>query len=133
MGKLKEASERSGVRLPADGHRTDRASLRPLLDMTRVDDANERRVAVRNLCTCHVQADDDRVWERLLVMAHDPDPGVRRDVLHAITDSTPAARVASVVQTLESLHNDPDLRLRRRIRKTLAHYRRTGKITDGAG
>ena len=133
MGKLKEASERSGVPLPGDGHRTERDALSALLAMAQGEDPNERRVAVRNLCTCHVQADDDRVWERLLQMAHDSDAGVRRDVLHAMTDSTPATRVASVVETLESLHNDPDLRLRRRIRKTLAHYRRTGKITDGAG
>ena len=54
------------------------------------------------------------------------------NVLHAITDSTPARRVPAVVQSLESRHNDPDPRIRRRIRKTLAHYRRTGKITDEA-
>lgn len=133
MGRLKEASERLGIPLPGDGHRTERGSRTSLLDMTRVGDPSERRVAVRNLCTCHVQADDDRIWERLLEMAHDPDAGVRRDVLHAITDSTPGTRVAAVVETLESMRNDADLRLRRRVRKTLAHYRRTGKITDAAG
>jgi hypothetical protein len=57
---------------------------------------------------------------------------VRGDVLHAITDSTPALRVAAVVQALESRHNDPDKRIRRQVRKILAHYRRTGKITGEA-
>jgi hypothetical protein len=62
----------------------------------------------------------------------DPDPLVRRDVIHALTDSTPAPRVPAVIQALKSRHNDPDERTRRRVRKTLAHYRRTGRVTDAA-
>ncbi|HWM97045.1 MAG TPA: hypothetical protein VNO54_08310 [Streptosporangiaceae bacterium] len=54
-------------------------------------------------------------------------------MIHALTDSTPAPRVPAVIQALESRHNDPDERIRRRVRKTLAHYRRTGKVTDAAG
>ena len=72
------------------------------------------------------------MWARLLELVHDPDPLVRGDVLHAITDSTPGPRVPAVIQALESRHNDPDVGIRRQIRKTLAHYRRTGKVTDGA-
>ena len=53
-------------------------------------------------------------------------------MIHAITDSTPASRVPAVIQALESRHNDPDVGIRRRVRKTLAHYRRTGKLTDAA-
>ncbi len=53
-------------------------------------------------------------------------------MIHALTDSTPALRVTAVIQALESRHNDPDERIRRRVRKTLAHYRRTGKVTDAA-
>jgi hypothetical protein len=63
---------------------------------------------------CHVRADDDRVWARLLELAADPDPRVRGDVIHALTDSTPAARVPAVIQALESRHNDPDAGIRRR-------------------
>jgi hypothetical protein len=62
----------------------------------------------------------------------DPDARVRGDVIHAITDSTPASRVPAVIQALESRHNDPDVGIRRQVRKTLAHYRRTGKVTDAA-
>jgi Domain of unknown function (DUF3437) len=68
----------------------------------------------------------------LLELAGGPDLRVRGDVIHAITDSTPASRVPTVIQALESRHNDPDVRIRRRVRKTLAHYRRTGKVTDTA-
>jgi hypothetical protein len=35
-----------------------------------------RQLACRNLCTCNVRADDDRVWARLLELAADPDPRV---------------------------------------------------------
>jgi HEAT repeat protein len=68
----------------------------------------------------------------LLELVEDPDPLVRRDVIHALTDSTPSLRVPAVIQALESRRNDPDERIRRRVRKTLAHYRRTGKVTDAA-
>jgi len=68
----------------------------------------------------------------LLELVEDADPLVRRDVIHALTDSTPAPRVPAVIQALKSRHNDPDERIRRRVRKTLAHYRRTGKVTDAA-
>jgi hypothetical protein len=69
---------------------------------------------------------------RFLELVGDPDPRVRGDVIHAITDSTPALRVPAVIQVLESRHNDPDVGIRRQVRKTLAHYRRTGKVTDAA-
>jgi len=68
----------------------------------------------------------------LLELTGEPDPRVRGDVIHALPDSTPAPRVPAVIQALESRHNDPDVGIRRQIRKTLAHYRRTGKVTDGA-
>ena len=91
-----------------------------------------RQLACKNLCTCHVRADDGRVWARLLELVEDPDPRVRRDVIHALTDGAPSLRVSAVIQALESRRNDPDERIRRRVRKTLAHYRRTGKVTDAA-
>ena len=58
--------------------------------------------------------DADRVWTRLLELAADPDPRVRGDVIHAITDSTPTHRVPAVIQALGFRHNDPDAGIRRR-------------------
>lgn len=82
--------------------------------------------------TCHVWADEDRVWTRLLELAADPDPRVRGDVIHAIADSTPALWVPAVLAALQVRHNDPDVGIRRHVRKTLARYRWVGKVTDAA-
>lgn len=132
MGRFRKVTEKVGVGLPAEDRRTTEDALDRLIELSRSEESRVRQLACRNLCTCHVRADYDRVWTRLLELVEDPDPLVRGDVLHAITDSTPAPRVPSVIQALESRRNDPDNRLRRRVRKTLAHYRRTGKVTDAA-
>jgi hypothetical protein len=132
VGRWRKLAEQVGVGLPAGEGRTARDAIDGLLELSRSEDSRVRQLACRNLCTCHVPADDGRVWTRLLQLLGDPDPRVRGDVIHAITDSTPAPRVPAVVLALESRHNDPDVGIRRRVRKTLAHYRRTGKITDAA-
>jgi HEAT repeat protein len=132
VGKFSKVIAEVGVGLPGDDRPTAKDDLDALLELSRSQDSRARQLACRNLCTCHVRADYDRVWTRLLELVEDPDPLVRGDVLHAITDSTPAPRVPAVIQALESRHNDPDEGIRRRVRKTLAHYRRTGKVTDEA-
>jgi HEAT repeats len=132
VGRWSKIAEKAGVGLPVGEGRTDRDDIDQLLELSWSQESRDRQLACRNLCTCHVRADDDRVWARLLELVGDPDPEVRGDVLHAITDSTPAPRVPAVIQALESRHNDPDAGIRRRVRKTLAHYRRTGKVTDSA-
>ena len=132
MGRWRKIAEKAGVGVPAGEERTARDALDGLLELSWSQESRARQLACRNLCTCHVRADDDRVWTRLLELVADPDPRVRGDVIHAITDSTPAPRIPAVIQALESRHNDPDAGIRRRVRKTLAHYRRTGKVTDAA-
>lgn len=131
-GRFSRIAEEVGVGLPADERRTAKDALDRLLELSRSEESKARQLACKNLCTCHVRADDDRVWTRLLELVEDPDPRVRGDVIHAITDSTPAPRVQAVIQALDSCRNDPDERIRRRVRKTLAHYHRTGKVTDAA-
>jgi hypothetical protein len=132
VGRFSKIAAEVGVDLPSDDRRTAEDDLDGLLELSRNEDSRARQLASRNLCTCHVRADHDRVWTRLLEMVDDPDPLVRCDVIHAITDSTPAPRVAAVIQALESHHNDLDKGIRRQVRKILAHYRRTGKVTDAA-
>ena len=132
VGRWSKIAEKVGVGLPVGEGRTTKDAIDGLLQLSRSEESRARQLARRNLCTCHVRADDDRVWTRLLQLVRDPDPRVRGDVIHAITDSTPAPRVPAVIQALESRHNDPDERIRRRVRKTLAHYRQTGKVTDAA-
>jgi hypothetical protein len=38
--------------------------------------------------------------------------------------------VPTVAEALERRYNDPDPGVRKRVRLTLTHYRRTGRITD---
>src|SRR6266571_4624638 len=45
------------------------------------------RTAVTNLRPCHVRRNVSPVWRRLLDMAADPDPGVRMDALHNLTET----------------------------------------------
>lgn len=130
MGRLDRAVASLGVERPASGARTAPADLARLIAACESDDDGERQLALRNLCTCHVQADDELVWFTLLRLLDDPAVRVRAEALHAVTDSTPRGRVATVVVALEARWNEPDPRLRRRIRKTLAHYRRCGRLTD---
>ena len=130
VGRLKAASDRTGVSFPQDGWRLAPEDLPEVLELTRSPDAGERQLAVRNLCTCHLQADNPAVGDVLVPMLSDPDARVRREVVHALTDSTPAPRVPIVVSALETLWNDADPGVRKRVRRTLGHYRRTGKLTD---
>jgi hypothetical protein len=132
VGRWSKIAEKAGAGVPAGEGRTAKDALDGLLELSWSQERRARQLACRNLCTCHVRAVDDRVWTRLLQLVGDPDPRVRGDVIHAITDSTPAPRIPAVLQALESRHNDPDAGIRRRVRKTLAHYRRTGKVTDAA-
>ena len=115
---------------PVNGQRTPVEARAELIAVCANGDDRERQHALRNLCTCHVQADDDEVWVTLVRMLDDPVVRVRAEALHAVTDSTPATRVESVVAALEARRDETDPKLRRRIRKTLAHYHRTGKLTD---
>lgn len=130
VGKWNKIAVKVGVGLPAGDGRAAEDVLEGLLELSWSKESRARQLACKNLCTCHVRADNDRVWTRLLELVDDPDPLVRGDVIHAL--STPAPRVPAVIQALQSRHNDPDEWIRRRVRKTLAHYRRTGKVTDAA-
>ena len=132
MGRLDAAAQRLAVARPSSRARTPVADRERLIGACASSDDAERQIALRNLCTCHVQADDDEVWATLLHMLDDPSPKVRTEAVHAVTDSTPATRVETVAAALEQRRDDADPKLRRRIRKTLAHYHRTGKLTDAA-
>jgi hypothetical protein len=98
------------------------------LAMTYDRDPRVRRSAVTHLCPCHVKRNLEPVWERMVAMATDPDPGVRNWVLHVLTDGSPRSRQAQVVQAVERLRDDPDPKIRRKARKIEAEFRRTGNL-----
>ena len=95
-----------GAGLPAEASRTAGDALAGLLQLSGSQESQVRHLACRNLCTCHVRADIDRVRTRLLDLAVDPDSLVPGDVIHALTNSMPAPRVAAVIHALQSRRND---------------------------
>lgn len=99
-----------------------------LFEATRDPDPRVRRAAVRELCPCAIKRNRDDVWARLLELTRDEDASVRSLVLHDLTDGSPRERAPAIRAALEVMRNDPDPRLRRRVRGVLAHERRTGRL-----
>lgn len=107
---------------------TSRHEIDELLELTHSDDPRERNEALRVLCPCHVKFNERRVWDRALEMTADPDVKVRATVLHLLCDGSPRERNAEVVAAVERMQQDADDKLRRRARKVMAQYRKTGNI-----
>ena len=110
------------------GQRVDSDEVDDLLQLTYDANPKVRAKAVRALCPCHVRADVERVWERFFEMVTDEDGHVRRTILHTLGDGSPRVLETPVVAALERMQNDPDPKLRRGVRKLLAHHRRTGHV-----
>lgn len=127
MGKYADVTARTGLEHPMNG-RTPKDEIDHILELTADPDPRVRRLALKNLCGCHVRADVPRVWDRLFELVDDPDPGVRFEVVHAFGDSSPNSRADEIAAAVELLANDPDRHLRKRVRKLLASYRRTGSV-----
>ena len=102
--------------------------LEEVLELTRDRDPRQRTWAVRQLCPCHLKHNAAQVWDRLIAMATDDDPHVRSTVLHVLCDGSPRSREQEVIVALERMQHDTDVGLRRRVRKVLAQYRRTGTV-----
>ncbi len=77
------------------------------------------------------KADYPQVWDCLLAMSQDRDAKVRSYVLHNLVDGSPSSRKDEVVAALERMQQDPDPHLRRRARRLVAYYRRTGIMNAG--
>jgi HEAT repeat protein len=127
VGRYDEASRRSGVALTRHG-RTSAEEVPRLLALSRDEDALTRRLAVKNLCPCRVRSNVVTVWDRVLELAADPNPGVRRDVAHALADGSPRERWPEVIAAMEILRDDPDRGVRRMANRVLGEFHRTGRI-----
>lgn len=109
-------------------NRVDPNEVEDLIQLTYDSNPKVRATAVRALCPCHVKADVPMIWDRILDMIHDEDLHVRKTILHALGDGSPRVLEAEVVDALENMQHDSDPKLKRHVRKLLAHYRRTGKV-----
>ena len=108
--------------------RTSRTEIPDWLELTRSQNARERRKALRALCPCEVKSDNPEVWQRVLELIDDPDPGVRRWVVHVVCDGSPAAYRGQILSALEPRYHDPDDRVRKSVRRVLASYRHSGTV-----
>jgi HEAT repeat protein len=108
--------------------RTSKSEIPELLDLTHSTDIRSRRRALMALCPCELKSHSAEVWQRVLEMADDPDPSVRRSVIHTVADGSPAQYGPKIVQALEKLYNDSDRSVRRMARHVLTRYRHTGNL-----
>jgi HEAT repeat protein len=88
----------------------------------------ERAEAVRALCPCKLKSDYPQVWDRLIEMASDEHVQVRKNVFHVLADGSPRYREQQIVEVMQGMRNDPDLKLRRHVRRLLAHYNAGGRL-----
>jgi hypothetical protein len=126
VGRYQRAAAATGLAVPAPGACPTDETLRLALALSHDEDAMVRRLAVKNLCPCHVRKTHADVWDRIFELVADPDPGVRMSVIHAMTDGSPREAWPRVEQALDSLRNDPDPRIRKHVRRTQAAQRRKG-------
>jgi hypothetical protein len=131
VGKYAKASRRVGVELPAPGACPSDEQVDDLLELSFDADPMARRLALKNLCPCHVRRKRMEVWERVLALADDADPGVRRDAIHALTDGSPRELAPRVYAALDRARSDPDPTTRRYVRGLWAKQRRTGRVNVG--
>jgi hypothetical protein len=112
MARYANVTRLTGWSVPrADSCPTD-TQIDELLSLTHARDPDIRRVAVKNLCPCHMQRDRSDVWTRLLELARDPHPGVRMDVLHNLTDGSPLELAETILSVVDNLQEDPDALVR---------------------
>ena len=112
MGRYANVTRLTGWGVPRAGFCPTDRQLDELLSLTQARDPDIRRVAVKNLCPCHVRRDRTDVWTRLLQLTRDPNPGVRMDVLHNLTDGSPPELAETVLGVVDSLLEDPDPKVR---------------------
>ena len=82
---------------------------------------------MKSLCPCSVRADIDMVWERIFEMVDDVSPIVRDQAMHALGDGSPRHLEARIVEAMGKRYNDEDPAVRKKARRMMNAYRRTGK------
>lgn len=89
-------------------------------------DWKRRKEALKTLCPCKVKHYDPKIWDRIFEMVTDENELVREQVVHTLCDGSPKELEEEVITKLESLWNDPSEKVKKKVRKALNSYRRTG-------
>lgn len=97
------------------------------LQCTYYPDALQRKRALKELCPCHVRADFEQLWERIFELTEDEAGIVRDQALHALGDGSPRHLEERIIETVERLYNDPEPSVRKKARRMMNSYRRTGR------
>eukprot|EP00794_Sanderia_malayensis_P010095 gene10095-11126_t len=105
----------------------EKTTVEEYITWTHHSDPLERKRALKELCPCHVRADLEQIWARILECTNDPEPIVRDQALHALGDGSPKHLESEIIEIIESKYNDRDPKVRKKARKMLNSYRRTGK------
>ncbi|MEE3143556.1 MAG: hypothetical protein VX292_03800 [Pseudomonadota bacterium] len=93
-------------------------------------DPKIRAAALLQLCPCQLRINVKEAWIRHFEIIYDSDAKVRSIALHNMCDGSPAELETNVVSAVEYLTKDTDKKIRRRARRVMAVYRRTGKINQ---
>lgn len=102
-------------------------TVEEFIRLTRDEDWKIRKAALREMCPCHVKKEIPEIWQRTLEMYTDENAMVREQVVHSLCDGSPQSMELEVVEVLEKLWNDEDDKVKKKVRKALNSYRRTGK------
>ncbi|HEX3408614.1 MAG TPA: hypothetical protein VHS81_15380 [Caulobacteraceae bacterium] len=74
--------------------RVSRSQVAELLGLARSGDVEERLVAAKYLCPCHVRGRAEPIWQTVLGLMADGDPRVRFAAWHTLEDGGVPARTA---------------------------------------
>mmetsp|Transcript_33039 Transcript_33039/g.29279 ORF Transcript_33039/g.29279 Transcript_33039/m.29279 type:complete len:106 (-) Transcript_33039:52-369(-) len=98
-----------------------------IIALTAAKDPKIRLKATQEMCPCHVKADREEFWNRIIELATDSDEKIRYQVLHNLCDGSPPHLESRIVETLEIFNRDPNKKIRRAVHKVLGSYLHTGE------
>jgi len=101
-------------------------TIEDVIEATHSKKWQTRKMALKKMCPCRVQKEIDILWTRIFEMVNDEHAEVRYQVVHTLCDGSPKHMELKIVDTLQSMWNDKEDKIRKKVRFALNAYRRTG-------